>query len=270
MDTSTTVPIIRDWKKSDKTRRIVMVTAYDFSGAKIVDDAGADIILVGDSLGMVMLGYPDTLSVTIDDMVRHTSAVTRARPKAMVVADLPWMTYHLSQKDTIQNAAALIRAGASAVKLEGGVKRGEMIDALIDSEIPVMGHLGLTPQSVNITGGYKVQARETSAAQSLVSDAKFLDDHGCFAVVLEAIPLGLARQVTAELSVPTIGIGAGPQCDGQVLVYHDLLGLIPGNQPRFVRQYGNLYDQATKAIETFISDVHEGRFPGLDESYGSS
>ena len=249
---------------------LVMVTAYDAPGARIADDAGVDVILVGDSLGMVVLGHDDTLSVTVEDMAHHTAAVARARPRALVVTDLPWLSYHVGVADTVINAARLVRAGAQAVKLEGGRKRVPVISALVDAEIPVMGHLGLTPQSVHAMGGFKVQARDAATADVLVDDALALAEAGCFAVVLECVPAGVARRVTDLLPVPTIGIGAGPACDGQVLVFHDLLGLEDRALPRFVRRYASLKIEAVRAVAEYAADVRAGRFPSEDESYGGS
>jgi 3-methyl-2-oxobutanoate hydroxymethyltransferase len=244
-----------------------MVTAYDTPSARIVDDAGADIILVGDSVAMVVLGYDDTLSVTVDDMAHHTAAVARAKPEAMVVADMPWMSYHISTAETVRNAARLLRAGAAGVKLEGGRKRLEAIGAILDAEIPVMGHLGLTPQSVHMLGGYKVQAKEFDAARVLVEEAVALADAGCFSIVLECVPDAVASMVTDAVPVPTIGIGAGPNCDGQVLVFHDLLGLNGGRAPKFVRRYADLRGDATAAVAAFADDVRSGRYPSEAETY---
>jgi 3-methyl-2-oxobutanoate hydroxymethyltransferase len=258
-------PAIRA-RKGDGTP-LVMVTAYDTPSARIADDAGVDIVLVGDSVAMVVLGYEDTLSVTIDDMVHHTAAVARAKPKAMVVADMPWMSYHVSREETVRNAAALMRAGASAVKLEGGHKRLDMIGAILDAEIPVMGHLGLTPQSVHMLGGFKVQAKEFDAARALLDDAVALAEAGCFSIVLECVPDAVATMVTEAVPVPTIGIGAGPNCDGQVLVFHDLLGLNGGRAPKFVRRYADLRGDATTAVAAFADDVRSGRYPSEAETY---
>lgn len=246
---------------------LVMVTAYDAPTARIADRAGVDVILVGDSVAMVVLGHPDTLQVSIEDMAHHTAAVARAQPRPLVVADLPWLSYHLSLEDTIRNAARLVRAGAQAVKLEGGRKRLPMVSALVDAEMPVMGHLGLTPQSVHAMGGYRVQAREAGAVQDLVDDALALAEAGCFAIVLEGVPDSVARMVTEAVPVPTIGIGAGPWCDGQVLVLHDLLGLHEAAAPRFVRRYARLGEEAVAAVSAFAADVRAGRFPSYDESY---
>ena len=264
MTQDATVPSVRARKGGIP---LVMVTAYDTPTARIADDAGVDIILVGDSVAMVVLGYEDTLQVDVDDMVHHVGAVARARPRALVVADLPWLSYHLSVPDAVANAGKLVRAGAQAVKLEGGTKRVPVIEAIAGAEIPVMGHLGLTPQSVNATGGYKVQSRDAAAANQLLADAVALESAGCFAVVLEAVPAEVAAAVTAAVSVPTIGIGAGPGCDGQVLVLHDLLGLEDRVLPRFVRRYASLKAGAVEAVSRYAADVRAGRFPSRDESY---
>ncbi len=246
---------------------LVMVTAYDAPSARIVSDAGADMILVGDSLAMVVLGYDDTLQVTIDDMAHHVAAVARTKPQPLVVGDLPWLSYHLSRDDTVRNAASLVRAGAGAVKLEGGRKRLDAVHAILDAEIPVMGHLGLTPQSVHALGGFKVQGKGLEAARAIVDDAIALADAGCFAIVLECVPDAVARLVTDSVAVPTIGIGAGRHCDGQVLVYHDLLGFEDRIAPKFVRRYADLKCDATNAITRFVTDVRDGRFPSSDETY---
>lgn len=262
-----TAPSVRAQKVRSGADPLVMVTAYDAPGARIADEAGVDIILVGDSLAMVVLGYDDTLQVTVDDMAHHTAAVARAKPRCLVVGDLPWMSYHVSQAETVRNAATLVRAGAQAVKLEGGRKRLDSISAIVDAEIPVMGHLGLTPQSMHAFGGFKVQGRERDAALELVEDAVALEAAGCFAIVLEGIPDEVARMVTDAVSVPTIGIGAGPHCDGQVLVFHDLLGIEDRITPKFVRRYGALKADAVNAMAHFASDVRTGRFPADEESY---
>ena len=227
---------------------LVMVTAYDAPSARVVDGAGADMILVGDSLAMVVLGYDDTLQVTTEDMAHHVAAVARTRPRALIVGDLPWLSYHVSRGETVRNAAALIRAGAGAVKLEGGRKRIESVGAILDAEIPVMGHIGLTPQSIHALGGFKVQGKQLDAARKLVDDAVALADAGCFAIVLEAVPDGVARMITETVAVPTIGIGAGRHCDGQVLVWHDLLGFTGDGRkiPKFVRQYASLEGDARR------------------------
>jgi 3-methyl-2-oxobutanoate hydroxymethyltransferase len=244
-----------------------MITAYDAAGARIADEAGVDIILVGDSLGMVVLGYDDTLQVTVDDMVHHVGAVARAKPAPLVIGDLPWMSYHVSVEDTVRNAARLVRAGAQAVKLEGGRKRVAMIEALVDAEMPVMGHLGLTPQSVHAMGGFKIQGKTIDAANALIDEALAIEAAGVFSIVLEGVPDEVARMVTDAVSVPTIGIGAGPHCDGQVLVYHDLLGLQDRLIPKFVRRYANIKAESVAAVEAYAADVRGRRFPSGDESY---
>jgi 3-methyl-2-oxobutanoate hydroxymethyltransferase len=264
MATQLTVPAIRARKGGEP---LVMVTAYDAPGARIADEAGVDMILVGDTLAMVVLGYDDTLQVTIDDMAHHVAAVARPRPAPLVIGDLPWMSYHVSVEDTVRNSAVLIRAGAQAVKLEGGRKRLPMVQAILDAEIPVMGHVGLTPQSVHALGGFKVQGKDAGAAHELVEDAMALAEAGCFAIVLEAVPDTVARMVTEAVSVPTIGIGAGAACDGQVLVFHDLLGIEDRVRPKFVRRYASLKADAVAAMTAFASDVRTRRFPADDESY---
>ncbi len=261
-----TVPTVRAAKRRHGDPPLVMVTAYDAPGARIADAAGVDIILVGDSVSNNVLGYEDSLQVTVDDMVHHTAAVARARPRPLVVADLPWMSYHLDPVDTVRNAARLIRAGAQAVKLEGGAVRVPMIEALVAAEIPVMGHLGLTPQSVNVMGGYRVQGRDEAAAHGLALGAKAIEAAGCFGVVLEGVPETLGATITDALDVPTIGIGAGPSCDGQVLVFHDLLGF-NARVPKFVRRYADLGEAATAAVAAYAADVRSGEFPGADEVY---
>ncbi|MDE0654530.1 MAG: 3-methyl-2-oxobutanoate hydroxymethyltransferase [bacterium] len=267
MGTRLTVPAVRGRKVRAGGAPLVMVTAYDAPGARLADAAGVDMLLVGDSLAMVVLGHPDTLSVTVEDMAHHTAAVARAEPEALIVADLPWLSYHVSSQDTICNAARLIRAGAQAVKLEGGSARVPMIDALVAAEIPVMGHVGLTPQSVHAMGGFRVQGRTAEAAIQLVESAKALEHAGCFAIVLEGVPADVAGLVTAAVGVPTIGIGAGPDCDGQVLVYHDLLGLQDDLHPRFVRRYAELGSATVDALGRFAADVRSGDFPSPQESY---
>ena len=262
-----TVPTLRSRKRRDGATPIVMVTAYDEPGARIVSDAGADIILVGDSVANTVLGYPDTLHVDIDVMAHHTAAVARAEPRCLILGDMPWMSYHLSPEDAVRNAATLIRAGAHAVKLEGGRARLPVVEAIIRAEIPVMGHLGLTPQSVLAMGGFRVQGKSADAAAALLDAAKALAAAGCFAFVIEGVPDVVGAAVTEAIDVPTIGIGAGPACDGQVLVFHDLLGLGKGTPPKFVRQYAEVGRIATEAIAAFAEDVRSGRFPSDDESY---
>jgi 3-methyl-2-oxobutanoate hydroxymethyltransferase len=262
-----TAPAVRSRKTRTGADPLVMVTAYDNPGARIADEAGVDLILVGDSVAMVVLGYEDTLQVTVDDLAHHTAAVGRAKTDALVVGDLPWMSYHTSTEETVRNAAQLIRAGAGAVKLEGGRKRLPMIEAIIDAEMPVMGHLGLTPQSVLAMGGFRVQAKEQAAAIELVEDAKALTHAGCFAIVLEGVPTEVARMVTDAIDVPTIGIGAGPHCDGQVLVAHDLLGIEDRIAPKFVRRYASMKADMVAAMAAYAADVRSGAFPSDDESY---
>ena len=270
MTEQVTVPDIRVRKRSRGAGPIVMITAYDTSFARVVDQADVDIILVGDSLAEVVLGWEDTLHVGIEDLAHHVGAVARAGPRALLVGDMPWLTYHLEASDTVRNAAILVRAGAHAVKLEGGRRRVPAVRAICDAEIPVMGHLGLTPQSVHAMGGYKVQGREAVAAGELRKDAEALAEAGCFAIVLEGVPDALAERVTAEIDIPTIGIGAGPACDGQVIVLHDLLGLAGRNVPKFVRRYAELGSIATEAVRDWAADVRAGTYPSEAESYHAS
>ena len=262
-----TVPAVRARKTSDGADPLVMLTAYDAPGARMVDQAGVDLILVGDSVAMVVLGYDDTLQVTVADIAHHTAAVARTRPEALIVADMPWMSYHVSVEETVRNAAVLIRAGAQAVKLEGGRRRLPMIEALVAAEVPVMGHIGLTPQSMHAMGGFKVQGRDAQAALELIDDAKELAHAGCFAIVLEGVPGRVAARITRTVDVPTIGIGAGPDCDGQVLVFHDVLGLEHRVVPKFVRRYADLHTEGVVALRHFADDVRSGAFPTVDESY---
>jgi 3-methyl-2-oxobutanoate hydroxymethyltransferase len=262
-----TVPMVRSRKRSRGDVPIVMLTAYDTPGARIADAAGVDIILVGDSVANAVLGHADTLQVDVGVMAHHVAAVGRASPRALVVGDMPWLSYHVSAEDAVRNAAVLVRAGAEAVKLEGGRVRLEVVEALLNAEIPVMGHLGLTPQSVHAMGGYRVQARDTAAAEALMNDAKALAAAGCFAMVLEGVPDVVATRLTAEVDVPTVGIGAGAGCDGQVLVFHDLLGLRQGAPPKFVRQYADLSSVAVTAVSSWAADVRGGTFPSEAETY---
>jgi len=255
-------------RKKRKGEKIVVLTAYDLTSATIAAAGGVDAILVGDSLGMVVLGHDSTLPVTIDDMVHHCRAVARAHPGVPVIADMPYGSFHVAPEETVRHALRLVKhAGVSAVKLEGGRRRQAMIEALLAAEIPVMGHLGLTPQSIHRMGGYKVQGRGRGAAAVMLEEARFLAEVGCFALVLEAIPADLAGRITAAIGIATIGIGAGPQCDGQVLVYHDLLGLFTGIKPRFVERYAELGETAVAAIQRFAADVRDGTFPGAQHSY---
>lgn len=264
-----TVPSFRARKlRSDSDAALVVLTAYDRATALLGEAAGVDCLLVGDSLGMVVLGYDTTLPVTMDEMLHHARAVGRARSGALLVADMPWMSYHLGEVDAVRNAARFVReAGADAVKLEGGSVRLPAVRALVDAEIPVMGHLGLTPQSLLRMGGYRVQGRGAGEADALVRQARELEEAGVFSLVLEGIPAAVAARITAEVSVPTIGIGAGPSCDGQVLVVHDLLGMLPGSVPKFVRRYATVFDDQVAAARSWAADVRARRFPAEAETY---
>ena len=248
-------------------KKLVVVTAYDALFTRIIEQAGIDVILVGDSLGVVVQGKPDTLSVTMDDMVYHTRLVAQNRQQALVIADMPFMSYQVSEEEAIHNAGRLIQAGAMAVKLEGGGAMVERVRALTTVGIPVMGHLGMTPQSVNRFGGYKVQGRETTQADALLNDARELEAAGAFALVLEAMPATLAQSMTQAVSIPTIGIGAGPHCDGQVLVLYDLLGLFDEFVPKFVKPYAHLKADALQALRRFKEEVECRKFPTDQESY---
>jgi 3-methyl-2-oxobutanoate hydroxymethyltransferase len=262
-----TAPAIVALKR--KGEKIAVVTAYDYPTARLADEAGAEILLVGDSLGMVVLGYESTLPVTMADMLHHVQAVVRAKPRALVVADLPFMSYQTGPRDALRNAGRLVqKGGADAVKLEGGARSAEAVRAITQAGIPLMGHVGLTPQSVLAMGGYRVQGKGEEAAARLVRDAKLLEACGAFAVVLEGVPDSVAETITQSLGVPTIGIGAGLANDGQVLVWHDLMGLGFGKPARFVRQYAGLGDAAREGLSRFVSDIKGGKFPGKDESYG--
>lgn len=248
--------------------RLVCLTAYDYPTARLLDAAGVDILLVGDSLGMTVLGYSTTLPVTMAQMLHHTRAVARAAERALVVADLPYGSYHISPAQGVRNALRLVqRGGAAAVKLEGGSERVELVSRLVEAEIPVMGHIGLTPQSFHRLGGFRVQGRTAEAAERLLRDARALEAAGAFAIVLESIPRELAAAITHELRIPTIGIGAGPECDGQVLVFHDLVGLNLGHRPKFARCYAHLAGEISLAAQRFIADVRRGDFPSEAESY---
>jgi len=251
-----------------QTERITCLTAYDYPTARLLDEAGVDVILVGDSLGMVVLGHETTLPVTLDEMLHHTRAVRRGTRRALLVADMPYGSYHTDTAESLRNAVRFVKeAGAEAVKVEGGERRLELISRLTEAEIPVMGHVGLTPQSVNALGGYRVQGKTPGAAEQLIRDARAVEASGAFAVVLEAVPRELAAQITQELRIPTIGIGAGPDCDGQILVLHDLLGLTFNQTPKFARQYANLGQIITSAVREYCTDVRTGGFPSDAESY---
>jgi 3-methyl-2-oxobutanoate hydroxymethyltransferase len=267
MPDTITVPAVRARKRKDGGAPLVMITAYDTPTASAVDAAGVDLILVGDSVANAVLGYEDTLSVTIADMVHHVGAVARARTRALVVGDMPWMSYHLDVFEAVRNAAALMRAGAGCVKLEGGARRAPVIEAITAAEIPVMGHLGLTPQSVHVMGGYKVQGRERETADALIADAQAIVDAGCFAMVLEGVPDVVAAEITERVGVPTIGIGAGASCDGQVLVAHDLLGFGTHKPAKFVRKYADLRGTIIEAVSEWAGDVRSGAFPADAETY---
>ncbi|MFQ6108372.1 MAG: 3-methyl-2-oxobutanoate hydroxymethyltransferase [Candidatus Aminicenantales bacterium] len=262
-----TIPSIQ--RKKENNEKIVAVTAYDFPTAKIVDEAGVDIILVGDSLGMVVLGYENTIPVTMDEMIHHTKPVVRASKRALVVGDMPYFSFHLSVEETVYNASRFLKeAGARAVKIEGASrKRLRLIETLIEAEIPVMGHLGLTPQSIHRLGRYKVRGKEVEEAKELIQDAVNLEKAGVFSVVLECIPAEVARLITENLMIPTIGIGAGPDCDGQILVFHDLVGLSDGHLPKFVKKYLDLRQLIHNTVEKYIEDVRRGKFPDEGHSY---
>ena len=253
-----------------RSKKIISLTAYDYPTARLADEAGVEVILVGDSLGMVVLGYDSTLPVTLDEMLHHTRAVRRGTRRALVVADMPYGSYHAGIAESVHNAVRFVKeAGAEAVKVEGGERRLELIARLTEAEIPVMGHVGLTPQSLNALGGYRVQGKTTDAAEQLLRDARAVEAAGAFAVVLEAVPRELAAHITRDLRIPTIGIGAGPDCDGQILVLHDLLGLTFGATPKFARQYANLGEVISKAVHEYCEDVRSGGFPSDAESYHS-
>jgi 3-methyl-2-oxobutanoate hydroxymethyltransferase len=261
-----TAPAIVALKR--KGEPITVVTAYDFPTARYADQSGVEILLVGDSVGTVMLGYESTLPVTMEDMLHHVRAVSRAKPSALVVGDMPFMSYQVSTEQAVANAGRLVQeGGADAIKLEGGARVAEAVQRIVEAGIPVMGHLGLTPQSVLAFGGYKVQARGEADQERLLADAKTLERAGCFSLVLEGIPARLGAAVTRELTIPTIGIGAGVQCDGQVLVTHDLLGLFHGHQPKFVRRYAELGAATRDAFARYVADVKARRFPADAESY---
>ena len=255
-------------KAKEEKQKITMLTAYDYSFAKLMDEAGINSILVGDSVGMVCLGYEDTLPVTMEDMIHHTKAVARGAKNALVVADMPFMSYQTSVYDAVVNACRLIKeGGAQAVKLEGGFEVTEQIKAIVDASIPVVAHIGLTPQSVNAFGGFKVQGKSEAAAQKLLDEARAVEKAGAFAVVMECVPAKLAAKITEELSIPTIGIGAGAGCDGQVLVYQDMLGLFSDFTPKFVKQFANVGEIVKGAFEGYIREVQEGTFPAQEHTF---
>ncbi len=259
-------PSLRSSK--ERGERLVCLTAYDYPTARLVDEAGIDIILVGDSLGNVVLGYGNTVPVTLDEILIHLKAVRRAVQRALLVADMPYGSFHTGDDDAVRNALRLVKeGGAEAIKLEGGHKRVQLVKRLVDEEISVMGHIGLTPQSINQLGAYRVQGKTAKTARQLIDDAKALEDAGAFAVVLEVVPREIASMITESISIPTIGIGAGAYCDIQVLVLHDMLGLSFGKQARFVRPYANLRDAITDAVSKYAEDVRNGTYPSNAESY---
>jgi 3-methyl-2-oxobutanoate hydroxymethyltransferase len=263
-----TVPDIRSARASG--RRLVMLTAYDFPTARLLDAAGVDVLLVGDSLGNNVLGYDSTLPVTMEEMLHHTRAVARGTRRALVVGDMPYLSYHTGRRDAVRNAGRFLKeAGAAAVKIEGGRRRAALVRSLVEAEIPVMGHVGLTPQSVHLMGGYRVQGKRLDEARALVEDAQALEEAGIFALVLEGMPEPVGRMITEATSVPTIGIGAGRFCDGQVLVFHDFVGLGTGPAPRFVRRYADLAGVITEAARRFIADVRSGDYPSETETYSA-
>ncbi len=249
--------------------KITVLTCYDYSTAKLLDKAGIDVLLVGDSLGMVLLGYDSTIPVTMEDMLIHTKAVSKGTKNALVVGDMPFMSYHISAGESVRNAGRFLQeAGANAVKLEGGREIADTVKAIHAAGIPVMGHLGLTPQSINKLGGYRVQGKDEATARVILNNALALQDAGVFAIVLECVPAPLAKMVTERLEVPTIGIGAGVECDGQVLVIHDLLGLYSDISPKFVKRYASLHNTISKAVSQYKTEVREGKFPGPEHSFG--
>jgi 3-methyl-2-oxobutanoate hydroxymethyltransferase len=270
-DGKITVPTLLERKSAaefPQSKKITCLTAYDYPTARLLDEAGVDVLLVGDSLGMFVLGYDSTIPVTLDEMLHHTRAVRRGTRNALVVADMPYGTYHADISESVRNAVRLVKeAGAEAVKIEGGERRLELISRLTEAEIPVMGHVGLTPQSLNALGGFKVQGKTPAAAEQLVRDARAVEAAGAFAIVLEGMPRELAAQITQDLRIPTIGIGAGPDCDGQILVLNDALGLTFNAPPKFVRQYARLGELVSSAVREYCADVRNGKFPSEDESY---
>jgi 3-methyl-2-oxobutanoate hydroxymethyltransferase len=262
------VTVISLKKKKKSGEKISAVTAYDFPTAKVASDAGIDMILVGDSLGMVLQGRSNTLKTTLDEMIYHTRMVNSAEPLSLVVTDMPFGSYHTSKEQAVENAIRCVReGGAHAVKLEGGKKRFKTIEAILNAEIPVLGHLGLTPQSFHKLGGFKIQGKQKDAADEILEDAIGLEKQGVFAIVLESIPLELAQTITQHLTIPTIGIGAGKYCDGQILVFHDLVGFTDLYLPKFVRKYANVYSIIHEAMENYIKDIKNESFPDDKESY---
>jgi len=261
------VTILDIMKMKQDGKKIPVLTAYDYPTARILDEAGMPIILVGDSAGMVFAGCKNTLSVTMDEMRYHTRAVARGSKNALIVTDMPFLSYQVSIEDARRNAGLLVREGAEAVKLEGGVIMADTIKAIVDMDVPVMGHIGLTPQSVHRMGGYRVQGREKKQRKRLLDDARAVERAGAFCVVLEGIPADLAKEITERISIPTIGIGAGPSCDGQVLVIHDVLDLYDDVKPKFIKRYVNLKQIISSAVNEYIGDVREEKFPGKEHSF---
>ena len=261
------VTILDIMKMKQDGKKIPVLTAYDYPTARILDEAGMPIILVGDSAGMVFAGYKNTLSVTMDEMRYHTRAVARGSRNALIVTDMPFLSYQVSIEDARRNAGLLVREGAEAVKLEGGIIMADTIKAIVDMDVPVMGHIGLTPQSIHRMGGYRVQGREKKQRKRLLDDVRAVGRAGAFCVVLEGIPAGLAKEITESISIPTIGIGAGPSCDGQVLVIHDVLGLYDDVKPKFIKRYANLKQIISSAVNEYIDDVREEKFPGKEHSF---
>lgn len=254
-------------KKIDK-KKITMITAYDFPFARIVDEAGVDAILVGDSLGMVVQGLDNTLPVTMDEMIYHTKMVSRAASRAMVIGDMPYLSYQTSVEEALKNAGRFLKeAGAAAVKIEGGSEMADVIRAMRRAEIPVMAHIGLTPQAIHRMGGFKVQGKTDDAQKRLIEEARVVEDAGAFALVLEAIPMNLSKTITESISIPTIGIGGGPHCDGQVLVLHDVIGLFERFVPKFVKRYADIKSDTLKAVKAYVDDVESGRFPTEEQSF---
>ncbi len=255
-------------QSNSEKRKIVCLTAYDYPTARLVDDAGVDVVLVGDSLGMVVLGYENTLPLTMEEMLHHTRAVRRGVRKALLVADMPYGSFHGDKSEAVRNAVRFVKeAGAEAVKIEGGERRMDLIAQLVEAEIPVMGHIGLTPQSMHAFGGFRVQGKSMEAAEQLLRDARAVEAAGAFSIVVESVPREIAARITSELRIPTIGIGAGPECDGQILVLHDMIGLSVGHTPKFARRYANVGEAIRNAVGAYADDVREGRFPSDEESY---
>jgi 3-methyl-2-oxobutanoate hydroxymethyltransferase len=256
--------------KKKRGEKVVMMTCYDYPSARLLEAAGVDILFIGDTLGMVVLGYDTTVPVTMDEMVHHTKAVVRGSSHAHVLADMPFMSYQTSPEDALRNAGRLLKeGGAQSVKLEGGVRVAETVRLIVEAGIPVMGHIGLTPQSINQLGGYKVQGKTPAAAVRLINDALALEQAGAYAVVLECVPAPLAQTISDRLAIPTIGIGAGPHCDGQVQVFHDLLGLFDDFVPKHAKRYADLGSQITEAVRAYAEEVRDGHFPTEKESFGA-